>query len=74
MLRLPVTLYIGRVVAKETEYRLKSQLSRHGYDISFPIFNSASNAGLPSPAKTKLRQREKQNEKMGNKRPKRYFT
>jgi len=43
-----------RVVAKENAYRLKSQVSRHGYNISFPIFNNALNEALPSLATTKF--------------------
>ena len=61
------------VVAKENAYRLKSWVSGHGYDISFPMFNNTSNAGLPSLRKTKFWQREELNEKTGNKRSKQYF-
>ena len=38
-----------------------------GYTTS--IFNNVSNAGLPSPAKIKLRQREKQNGKIDDQNP-----
>ena len=48
-------------------------MSRHGYDILFLIFNNASNAGLPSLAKTKFWRKEQLNEKTGNKCPKQYF-
>jgi len=35
-------------------------VSRHGYNISFPIFNNTSDARLPNLTKTKSRWREKQ--------------
>ena len=52
-----------RVVAEENAYRLKSQVSQHGYNISFPVFNNALNEGLPSLAKTKFWRREELNVK-----------
>ena len=50
----------------ENACQLKSWVKQHGYDISFPIFSNASNAGLSSLTKTKLWQREKQKEKTVN--------
>ena len=52
-----------RVVAWENAYQLKSQVSWHGYNISFPVFNNALNEGLPSLTKTKFWRREELNVK-----------
>lgn len=44
-----------------------------GYDISFPIFSNASNAGLPSLAKNKIMAKGKPERETVNKQSKQYF-